>query len=453
MRLISARWVLPMSAPPIREGAIVLHDDSAEERGDGGADPGDTARRQDKVHARIAAVGTRADLRRSHPGLAEERANGALLPSLVNAHAHLELSALRDQVPGGDGLVNWTRRLAGRLTNLDPIRVLDAAFAAANTAKAFGTGAIADVGNGIAGWRVLGRLGLGGIFFHELVGSRETRTGDAIEDAAVERAALAASERPTNVPAVPAPHAPYSVGPALLRRIFASAASSGRCTTIHLAEDLDEIRLLRDGEGAWPDVLRAMGVDPLERTPHLSPTAYLESLGAFKTAHAPLLVHMVHVTADDRARARAAGATVVLCPRSNLYIGRRLPDVPAFLTDGIALAIGTDSLASAPTLSPWEDIATLATHFPDVAPGVWLRAATTGGAVALGLANMGSLAPGKRPGLLDVGLAEPGDESTANPERALVANPHPSVSWMSGMSGRTSDADPGCLGHTTEQPT
>ena len=134
---------------------------------------------------------------------------------------------------------------------------------------------------------------------------------------------------------------------------------------------------------------------------------------------------MVHASDEDRRRTRAAGATVVLCPRSNLHIGGRLPDVQALIAAGVRLAIGTDSLASVPTLSPWAEMATLAARFPDVPPQTWLAAATTGGASALGLGLLGSLAPGKRPGLLDVVLADQGD-----PVRALVTNPDPHVRWM-----------------------
>ncbi len=410
----------------------MLDDHSPDRADDHAAEPAHPRR------APLLAVGTRAELRRAYPALAEERADGALCPALVNAHCHLELSALAGRVPGGDGVINWTRRLAARLTDLDPGRALSAAVSAAADAQEFGTGAMADVGNGTAGWRALGRVGLGGVFFHELVGSREARTGDALADAAAERALVPTSERSAKIAIVPAPHALYSVGPALLRRIFSAAAASGQSTTIHLAEDRDEILLLQDGTGGWPPVLGALGVDPQERTPHLSPTAYLDTLGAFEGRRAPLLVHLVHATEDDRRRIRAAGATVVLCPRSNLHIGGRLPDVSALLADGLRLAIGTDSLASVPNLSPWEEIATLAAHFPDVAPSVWLHAATQGGAAALGLDEMGALAPGKRPGLLNVRLAARADDDAASVERALVTDPHPhphpSVRWIFGAA-------------------
>lgn len=406
MRLLSAPWVVPIATPPVPEGAVLLEDDGAT----------------------IAAVGRREDLRRDHPAVVEERAEGILMPGLVNAHAHLELSALAGQVPGGAGVVAWTRALMGRLAETTtPDADLDkAACDGAVQAIGFGTAAIADVGNGVAGYRALAAVGLAGVFFHELVGSREARTGDALRDAAEERARIPSAERPRNVAAVAAPHAPYSVSPALFQRIFSRAARDGVATTIHLAEDAEEVRLLKDGTGAWPAVLRALGVDPAERTPRQRPVEYLAALGAFAGPRAPLLVHMVHADADDLARAAAARATVVLCPRSNLHIGGRLPDVPAALAAGVPLAVGTDSLASVPDLSLWAELATLSARFPAVPPALWLEAATRGGAAALGLDWAGALQPGKRPGLLDVTPAGGG----ADPERLLVSDHTPRIRWM-----------------------
>jgi cytosine/adenosine deaminase-related metal-dependent hydrolase len=403
-RLISAPWVVPIGAPPLREGALVLDGDGV-----------------------IVAVGTRAELRAAHPTLPETRGEGTLLPGLVNAHAHLELSALAGRVPGGDGVIAWTRALAGQLRDAQAAgddEVFAAARAAAASAKALGTAALGDVGNGTAGWRAMGAVGLQGLFFHELVGSREARTGDAVADAERERAALPAP--PAGVAAVPAPHAPYSVGAALLRRIFTAAAAAGLPTSIHLAEDPDELALLRDGSGGWPAVLRALGASPEDRSPGLEPCAYVAACGGFATRPPPLLVHMVHASSDDRRRAREAGATVVLCPRSNLHIGGRLPDVPALLADGVALAVGTDSLASAPDLSPWAELSVLARSFPAVPPRVWLQAVTSGGARALGLPHLGTLVPGSRPGLLDVLPAE----ASADPERALVTTPPLTPRWL-----------------------
>jgi cytosine/adenosine deaminase-related metal-dependent hydrolase len=301
-----------------------------------------------------------------------------------------------------------------------------AAATAASAAVALGTAAIGDVGNSLAALPGIGRAGLGGAMFHELLGSREAATGDALADGARERSeAVVGFDWPDRLHYVPAPHAPYSAGPELLARIFVQAAAIGHATSIHVAEDEDEIALLRDGSGRWPALLAGMGVDPATRVPRKSPVAYLASLGAFQTETPPLLVHMVHAAADDRRMAREAGATVVLCPRSNLHVGGRLPDVDALVAEGGPLAIGTDSLASVPDLSLWAEMATLAAHFPGVPAARWLDAASRGGARALGLRGFGALAPGARPGVLDVLV-----DDIAAPLESLVRDPTPTLRWV-----------------------
>jgi cytosine/adenosine deaminase-related metal-dependent hydrolase len=401
MRIVSARWVVPIDGPPISDGAVALDDDGT-----------------------VRMVGPRSALCAEFSSATEDRAQGALLPGLVNAHCHLELSGLGEMVPGGGGFIAWAQRFLKRVGETPrELHRVGAGEAAVDAAR-FGTAAIGDVGNTLDAAPAIGAAGLGGVLFHELLGSREARTGDALADAARERAE-AASTWPADLGYVRAPHAPYSVGPELLRRIFAAAAAEAHATSIHIAEDEDEVALLRDGGGAWPSVLAAMGIDASTRTPGKSPVGYLASLGAFDGSAPPLLVHMVCAGAEDRRLAREAGATVVLCPRSNLHIGGRLADVPALLDDGVSLALGTDSLASTPDLSLWGEIATLARHFPAVPAARWLEAATRGGAQALGLPTHGSLAPGQRPGLLDVQI----DDLTA-PVESLVRDPNPTLRWM-----------------------
>jgi cytosine/adenosine deaminase-related metal-dependent hydrolase len=407
-RLISAPWVLPITEPPIADGGVVV-------------DAGDT----------ILAVGRRAELARRHPEARDERAEGLLLPALVNAHCHLELSALTGAVPGGGGLVAWAARLMALASTAGPMRA--AVTAAAREMVRWGTAAVGDVGNSLTAVPAIAAAGLRGIFFHELVGSRDARAGGALADAARELETFLATPGadaggaawPRGLAYVPAPHAPYSVGPELLREIFQVAARTGVPTSVHVAEDRDELRLLRDGTGRWPAVLTRLGVEPRARVPGQTPVAYLAALGAFDAAAPPLLVHMVHADADDRRRAREAGATAVLCARSNLHIAGELPDVPALLEAGVALAIGTDSLASNADLSLWGELATLADRFPQVAPATWLDAATRGGAEAMQLAPLGSLSPGKRPGIIEVLARTP----ASAPEAALVSDPRPTVRW------------------------
>jgi len=401
-RLISAPWVLPMASPALAEAAVVINHENT-----------------------IVAVGPRAEIKPEFASLPEERAQGALLPGLVNAHTHLELSVLSGHVRGGEGLPSWAVQLGRETAVFSTEQHCEAARRAALAAVAAGTAAVGDVGNTLLAVPALAGAGLGGVFFHELLGSREVATGDALADAEREhREFVRGTDWPANLARVPAPHAPYSAGPDLLRRIFAAAAGTGHPTSIHVAEGEDEIQLLRDGTGRWAEILASLQVPLGSRTPGLGPLAYLESLGAFAGDRPPLLVHMVCASVEDIALAQRHRAPVVLCPRSNLHIGGRLPDVRAFLAAGLNLALGTDSLGSSPDLSLWGEMAALALHFSDTAPEIWLRATTTGGAATLGLAALGALAPGKRPGIIDVTPVD-----TRAPWASLVANAFPSIRW------------------------
>jgi len=122
-------------------------------------------------------------------------------------------------------------------------------------------------------------------------------------------------------------------------------------------------------------------------------------------------VALVHLTATpDLDPIARAGASAILCPRSNLHITGRLPDVPGMLARGIPLAIGTDSLASAPDLDLLAEAAVLARAFPHLPEDLWLTALTTGGAALTGQ-DLGRIAVGSRPGLLHVDVL--GDDPLA----------------------------------------
>jgi cytosine/adenosine deaminase-related metal-dependent hydrolase len=116
-----------------------------------------------------------------------------------------------------------------------------------------------------------------------------------------------------------------------------------------------------------------------------------------------LAVHCVDLDGEDVAALAATGATAVLCPRSNRHIGGRLPPLPALLEVGVPLAVGTDSLASSPSLSPLAELAALGEAFPEVPARRLLPLAWNGAAV--GASHVGRLRPGVAPGVLAAPLA------------------------------------------------
>ena len=206
------------------------------------------------------------------------------------------------------------------------------------------------------------------------------------------------------------PHSVYST-PAEVLVATLGASGLGMPPTIHVSEDAAEHAFLADGSGDWPHRLDALGLDWSFEPPGCTPVAWLDRLGVLQGV---MLVHGVHLTADDLQRVRRSGSSLVLCPRSNLHIGSRLPDVPALLAEGIPLALGTDSLASSPSLDVLEELPPLIEAFPDVPLARWLTMATTGGADALGL-PLGRLAVDTAPGVL---LADP--EEPWRPRQILL---------------------------------
>jgi len=401
--IIHANWVVPITSGVIEQGAVAV--DAA---------------------GVIVAVGKAKDLLIEFPSAPRQQLRGAILPALVNAHTHVELSALRGLVAGGQGLVPWVQTLMPAARAIDSDEKNAAMHTAAAEMWCAGTAALGDVGNSLTSLPALASQPLQGTFFHELLGSQDTATGDApmaarrTYEEVVQKGAW-----PARFTYVQAPHAPYSASPSLLRRVLANAQNLRERTTIHVAEDNDEIDLLMRGEGRWPAILSLMGVPLGERTPHLRPVPYLQAQGAFAGALSPLLVHMTFADAVDIEIAARFSAPVVLCPRSNLHITGQLPNIPALISAGVPLALGTDSLASNGSLSLWDEMATLAKHFPEVNCAHWLQAATHGGAMALDRPGLGSIAPGKKPGILNIDI----ECATENLLRVLTSKPPSNITW------------------------
>jgi len=364
VRVVSAPWVLTGAVAALRDAAIALDGDH------------------------VVSLGPRAEIEaRFGRG---ERVDAVLLPALVNAHTHLELSHLRGRVPGGEGLVPWIRLFLGaRAADPHPGPALDAAIAELEDA---GVAAVGEVTNTLDTLPHLARAGLAGTVFHEVFGLSEARIDAALAEARARRAAAPAPGPGISV--VTTPHAVYSTNPRVVAELLRAGAAS-----IHLAEDPAERQFCSEGTGPFASLVHA----PRGRSaiacaaPHLSPRS--------------LAVHVVDLDDEDVSDLARSGATAVLCPRSNLHIGGRLPDLPRLLAAGIPLAVGTDSLASSPSLSPLLELATLRRAFPQVSPRSLLALAWNGRAV--GAASVGLLAPGRAPGLLAAPLTGAAPEDPA----------------------------------------
>jgi len=353
----------------------------------------------------------------------------AIMPALVNAHTHLELSYLRGRVPRTEKFLDWIRTImAARRRYPDPAdpEIVGAARAAVAEARASGTGLLGDVSNTLVTAPLLREASLSAQIFYELLRFNASDAESMTREARAK--ADAAADPAGDVRVSLAPHAPYSVSPALFAAIRADLdAHSGQVTSVHLGESPEETEFIRRGSGPWRMLLEELGVwtDAWE-APGTSPVAYLEQIGFLDRR--VLAVHGVQFDGDDLDRLRARDMTIVSCPRSNTYVGVGAPPLEAFYAMNVHVALGTDSLASAPDLNMFSELAEARRLAPRVPARTLLESATRRGAAALGFGDdYGTLEVGKRAQVIAVRI--PPDVSDV--EEYLVSGIEPSaVRWL-----------------------
>jgi cytosine/adenosine deaminase-related metal-dependent hydrolase len=341
----------------------------------------------------IVASGPLREVQGDHPD-AEIRDLGdaILMPGLVNAHTHTELSYMgHDRPPGGDYVV-WLAGLLERRADEDMETAQRAAERACDDLIARGTVAVGDICNDtwiVDVWRDRPQRG---VLFHELLRLDE---GGAVErfDSAQAHIAVRAPAAGWRWSAVP--HAPHTTSLALMRALAEHARREHVPLSIHLAESAGEAELLASGRGPLRDFFEQRGfIATAFEAPRCTPFERVEAAGI--VGPGALLVHCVGLGADEILRLGTSGATVVTCPRSNTYLGVGVAPVPALLDAGARLALGTDSLASAPDLDLFAEMSALRDTHPGLEPATIVRAATLGGATALGLDDsFGTIEPGK----------------------------------------------------------
>jgi len=353
----------------------------------------------------------------------------AVLPALVNAHTHLELSHLRDAVPPASAFLDWASGLiAVRRAQSNPRapEILAAARAGIHEARASGTGLIGDVSNTLATVPLLLEAGMPARVFYELLGFGASDPVGRVRDARALVSATASGGSDLQIGL--APHAPYSVSPGLFSAIRDDlGAHPADISSVHLSESPEEVEFIRRGTGGWRELLVALGAWTDEwRAPGVSPVMYLADLG-FLDARV-LVVHGVQCSVEDLSRLRALGTTVVACPRSNQYVGVGDPPLEAFYTTGVSVAFGTDSLASVADLNMFQELAAARRLAPGVSARTLIESATLLGARALGFGDeFGSIEAGKRGALIAVGLPE----RVGDVEEYLVSGIDPDViQWV-----------------------
>lgn len=342
-----------------------------------------------------------------------------ILPGLVNAHAHLEYTHAGPIA--GDGrrdFARWIAELVAWSWRISPDARLASARAGAEAMLRAGMTCVGDIVTRGQGAQAMAESGLHGVAFCEVVGGYPAddppdftaRMSDLID-----RASAAAARVPGRIRVGVSPHAPYTVSETVLRQVTSLARARGWPLACHLSESTAEAEFLAHGTGELAEFMGevlSLGRPLRPEARRGSPLDYAAAGGLLPGPAGPqgepgmLLIHGAHLKPPEIARLAAAGAAVVMCPRSNelLSVGAQVPVGP-LARSGIVLGVGTDSLGSNTGLDLFAELRALRDLWTRQEPGTdrdqmaerLLHMATAEGAAALGLAGeLGSLTAGKR---------------------------------------------------------
>jgi cytosine/adenosine deaminase-related metal-dependent hydrolase len=389
MIALRARYVFPVAGLPIRDGIVAFEGD------------------------RILAVEEQSSPSvRDFAEAAEDLGNVAILPGLVNSHTHLEFSDLREPL-GTRGMTfpDWIRLVVqhrrGRASTWTFLRRITVGL---DESSLFGATAIGDVTS--QWWDVNSQKGVGITQFLEQIGLRR---GSLVGELP---RLLAVNESTATVHNGLSPHAPYTVHPELMGMCARLSAHHKFPLAHHLAESREELQLLRSGDGPFVKLLQDLGAwDPDAIPRGSSPLDYLKMLAE---AHRALIIHGNYLDEEEIGfiALNRNRMSVVYCPRTHDYFQHDPYPLAKMLAAGINVAIGTDSRASSPDLSPLAEMRFAAKKHPLVSPPTLLKMITSNAARALGRdQEIGTIESGK---FADFAIIKLPGHDAADPHELLL---------------------------------
>lgn len=371
MHVYRARWVVPVVSPAVRDGAVAVRD------------------------GRITYVGSSAD---APSGQLRDLGDALLLPGLVNAHTHLELTAMRGFLEDLS-FHEWIARLQrAKTTLLTPKSMLDSAKLGIAEGLRVGITTFADTCDSGVALEAMHAMGVRGVMYQEVFGPDPSACDEAIAGLRMKLDMHRALQSPLLRVGV-SPHAPYTVSDRLFEAVRDLAREENLPVAIHIAESADEDAFVREATGPFADGHRARGIPVRVRGD--SPIALLDRLGVLSVR--PLLIHCVRAREADVAAMAMGRCSIAHCPASNAKLGHGVAPLHEFVKAGIPVGLGTDSMASNNRMDLLEE-ARLAVFAQRARGGEFaafpasraLEMATIGGARSLGLEpEVGSLEVGK----------------------------------------------------------
>ncbi len=347
----------------------------------------------------VAEDGTIAEIFELSPDQAEREGveffNGILTAGFVNAHTHTELSFFDGVFVPGGSMVAFLRQIDSLRIDINQTVIDNALRECYATFEREGIVGYADISNEGDTVPFKARQSMRSVSFVEMFGANASLADRAF---GVGKGVLEKYRSGGVSAAYLTPHAPYSVSRELWAHLM-PYLEEAPIMSLHFAETAQELDFMERGAGAMKHLYdrvwkREVNIPRMEDI--MGIVARLGGMGK-----RILLIHCVAMTRGmmQRVKATAPGASLVLCPASNLFIEGAMPNLPLMREEGMRIAIGTDSLSSSPSLSMVDQLRLLNEYYPEVPVVDLLHYATQSGAEACDFDGLGCIAKGSKPGL------------------------------------------------------
>lgn len=401
-QILKARWVFPVEGPPLEQAIVEVEG------------------------SHIAAV-----YAGDHPQ-AVDLGNTAIIPGLINAHTHLEFSDLEIPLGPVAPFTDWVRSvMKSRFECSAPVE--PKIIKGIQECLESGTTCLGEIATSTESLHVFEQTQVAprAVVFRECLGFSVDRIPEQQRIAAQFYEELPDQDDSSTVQLGLSPHAPYSVHPDLYLSLVNQARDRGAPVAVHLAETQAELEFLERKQGPFVELLTELGLwDPNILQEDVQMFDYLAPLAELTSA---LAVHGNYFGETEiEFLKQAPQISVVYCPRTHHYFGHTPHPWQKMIGQGINVAIGTDSRASNPDLSLWNELLFLREKFSDISTGLILECGTLAGARALGLSQeIGSLTIGKRADLALIQLPD-GSSSSIGSDLLLNSQSHVSRVMLNG---------------------
>ncbi|MBN1183267.1 MAG: amidohydrolase family protein [Bacteroidales bacterium] len=390
MRRITANYIIPVTSAPMPFGLVEMDDKGI-----------------------ITSIIPKEEY---NPDTSIEKYDGIIVPGFVNTHCHLELSYMKAKIAQGGGLIDFLAKV--RKIRAEDQDIIDTSIYEADKAmQQAGIVAVGDISNSNHSFLCKSRSPIAYHTFIEMYGVDEKLAGE-MYDRAIR---LENEAKFKGLPVSITLHSPYSSS-FELRGMFFKKLEQNSILSFHHQESLEELEMFESGKGRLHELMIKLGLNStIWNEKGKSSTGFL--LEHIRNDTKILLVHNTfsQESTIQKSLESHPNITWVICPGSNRYIQKKLPDIPVFIKNSCKIAIGTDSYASNSSLSVLDEMKIITTAFPEILLADLIAWGTLNGAKALNMDSyLGSLDVGKRPGLnliknVDINRLQLTPDSTVKP--------------------------------------